>query len=329
MPQSFKDAWRWLAGAAAVAMLIAVVSPAANAQTPDTGIIQICVARDGQITRISSGADRALSNCTNHRHQILLTWNIPGPVGAEGPQGPVGPSGVMGQPGPTGSQGAVGGIGPTGPMGSMGLTGPAGDQGLTGPTGPTGNLGIPGPAGAIGLTGPTGAAATHTGDNVEILSGGTLGATIGAAAKIQLDTNSGTTLMGGPTFPLYLGPGNGAAGNGMVPAQTSVQVPMPGGTAFNMLVSIAPTGPGGPGAAYTFVVCNEADCTLGTLSCLIENTAPGPDFMTCTTSTPSQFLDFAPGDTMSIQAYKSTATTNNTVDVTWSMDFGINAASAF
>jgi hypothetical protein len=328
MPQTYKNAWRWLVGASAAAMLIAIVSPAAKAQVPDTGIIQICVAGDGQITKISTGANRALSNCTNHRHQVLLTWNNPGPVGVEGPQGPVGPSGVMGQPGPTGSQGAVGPVGPTGPMGSQGLTGPAGDQGLNGPTGPTGNVGLPGPVGAPGLTGPSGPVATHTGDNVVILSGGTLGATIGKNADIQLTTNTGTTLMGGPTFPIYMGAGNGAAGNGNVPDQTSVQVPTPGGTAFNLTVDITPAGgAGGPGAAYTFVVCNEEDCNVATMSCVIENTAPGPNFTTCNTLGDS--LDFAPGDTMSIQAYKSTVTTNNTVDVSWSMDFAISPAGAF
>jgi hypothetical protein len=49
MPQSFKNAWRWLVGASAAAMLIASISPAANAQIPDTGIITICVARNGKI----------------------------------------------------------------------------------------------------------------------------------------------------------------------------------------------------------------------------------------------------------------------------------------
>jgi hypothetical protein len=329
MPQTFKNAWRWLIGASAAAMLIAIVSPAANAQVPDTGLIQICVAPDGQINRISTGSNAALESCPKRRHEILLTWNIPGPIGVEGAQGPVGPTGVMGQPGPTGSQGAVGPVGPTGPMGSQGLTGPAGVQGVTGPTGPTGNVGLPGPAGVVGLTGPTGVTATHTGDNVVVLSGGTLGETIGkfpGGADIQLTTDTGTTLMGGPTFPLYLAAGNGAAGNSNVPDQTSVQVPTPGGTAFNLTINISPTGAGGPGAGYTFVVCDGGDCDVATLSCVIENEAPGPDETTCTTV---GSLDFNPGDTMSIQAYKSTVTANNTVDVSWSMDFAISPAGAF
>jgi hypothetical protein len=323
MPQSFKNAWRWLVGASAAAMLIASISPAANAQIPDTGIIKICIARDGQINAINT------NTCT--KHAIQLIWNIPGPQGPQGPQGPVGPTGVMGAPGPTGSQGAVGAVGPTGPMGSMGLTGPAGDQGLTGPTGPTGNVGFPGFTGAVGVAGPTGAAAAHTGDDVTVLSGGTLGETIGGFAGIQLTNSTGTTLMGGPTFPIYMGAGNGAAGNGNVPDQTSVQVPTPGGTAFNLTVDITPpgVGAGGPGAAYTFVVCNDADCSFATLSCTIENGLGmgGTNETTCTTPA-GEFLDFLPGDTMSIQAYKSTVTTNNTVDVSWSMDFAISAADA-
>src|SRR5215469_8729714 len=239
MPQSLKNMWRWLAGASAAAMLIAIVSPAANAQVPDTGIISICVAKDGQIAGINT-------NC-RRRHQIKLTWNIPGPEGAQGLQGPVGPSGVQGEPGPTGSQGAVGAVGPAGPMGAMGLTGPVGVQGVTGPSGPTGNVGKPGPTGVVGVTGPSGTPAAHTGDDVEILSGGSLGATIGHNADIQLTTNTGTSLTGGPTFPLYMGPGNGAAGNGNTPSQTTVQVPTPGGTAFNLLVSITPPGIGAGG----------------------------------------------------------------------------------
>jgi collagen triple helix repeat protein len=322
MPQSLKNVWRWLAGASVTAMLIASIVPAANAQTPDTGIISICVARDGQIAGINTKCSR--------RHAIQLTWNIPGPQGPAGPQGPVGPSGVQGEPGPTGSQGAVGGVGPTGPMGAMGLTGPAGVQGVTGPSGPTGNVGKPGPTGVVGVTGPSGIPAGHTGDNVEVLSGGTLGATIGANADIQLTTNTGTSLTGGPTFPLYMGPGNGAAGNGNSPSQTTEEVPTPGGTAFNLLVAITPPGigAGGPGSGYKFVVCNEGTCDPSVLSCVIENTAPGPNFTTCTTPA-GEFLDFAPGDTLSIQAFKNTVTVNNTVDVSWSMDFAISPAGAF
>ena len=337
MPQSFKNAWRWLVGASAAAMLIASVAPAANAQTPDTGIIKLCVARNGKIIGVNHA-------CKNHNFQ--LTWNIPGPQGPEGPQGVVGPAGAPGAVGPTGSQGLVGPVGPTGPMGALGLTGPAGVQGVTGPTGPTGNVGRPGPTGPIGLVGPTGTPAPFTGDNVEILTGGTLGGTIGGAASIQLVQSSGADFA--PTTPLYMGPGNGASGEGIVsipPApvaapQTSVEVPTPGGTAFNLNVSVTPSNPiGPPGSEYTFIVCNEADCDI-TMNpyCRIENDSGGST-TSCSSETfdggaipvtPS--LDFLPGDTISIQAYNSETvfpTAAPPLDVRWSMDFAIATADAF
>ena len=237
MPQSFRNAWRWLVGVSAAAMLIASLSPAssAQAQTPDTGIITLCVARNGKIVGVDI-------QC--RPHNLQLTWNIPGAQGPQGAQGYTGPAGAPGGPGETGVQGPVGPVGPTGPMGSIGLTGPAGVQGVTGPAGPTGNVGHPGPTGPTGAIGETGPSGTPTfppgtNDNEEILTGGTLGGTIGAAAAIQLTQFSGADFV--PTTPLYLGPGNGASGEGIFsipPApvaapQTSVQVPTPGGTAFN------------------------------------------------------------------------------------------------
>src|SRR5580700_2419664 len=185
MPQSFRNAWRWLVGASAAAMLIASITPAANAQTPDTGIISICIGRNGRILGIGQ-------HC--NKNNFRLEWNIPGPQGPQGPQGNVGPAGAPGAVGPTGSQGLVGPVGPTGPMGSVGLTGPEGVQGVTGIAGPTGDLGHPGPTGPTGAVGPAGPSGTPSfgpGDNVEILSGGTLGATIGNGAQIQLTQFSG------------------------------------------------------------------------------------------------------------------------------------------
>jgi Collagen triple helix repeat (20 copies) len=336
MPQSFKNAWRWLVGASAAAMLIANMSPAANAQAvPDTGIITLCVARNGKIVGVNI-------HCKPHNFQ--LTWNIPGPQGPQGPQGYVGPTGVQGEPGPTGSQGAVGGVGPTGPMGAMGLTGPAGVQGVIGPTGPTGNVGHPGPTGPtgdVGMTGPSGVPASHTGDNVEILSGGTLGGTIGSAAGIQLDSNSGN--LGMPTFPIYMGAGNGASGEGIFsipPApvaapQASVQVPTPGGTAFNLTVEIAPGDSGPLGAQYTFILCNEADCDITTnpFCQVAHDSFPGTDTVVCSSSTQSGSalsLDYLPGDTLSVQAYRSEASIpTNVVDVRWSLDFAIAPEDAY
>ena len=340
MPQSFKNAWRWLVGASAAAMLIASISPAANADLiPDKGIIKLCVAPDGQVASING-------RCNGKKHQFQLIWNIPGPQGPQGPQGPVGPSGVMGAPGPTGSQGAVGAVGPTGPMGAMGLTGPAGDQGVTGPAGPTGDLGLVGPTGATGPAGPSGVPAPFLGDNVTILSGGTLGETIGADAVIQLDNSDGSG--GFPTTPVYMGAGNGAARPAAplnAPVQTSVQVPTPGGTAFNFFVSLAPNEDILFGTEYTFIVCNEADCDITTNPyCRIRNDSGGHT-KSCSSSTYNDgsggipvtlALDLLPGDTMSIQAFSSelpgppgTPIPGNVVDVGWSMDFFINKAGAF
>jgi len=337
MPQSFRNAWRWLVGASAAAMLIANISPAANAQVPDTGIIKLCVARNGKII----GIDHV---CKNHNFELI--WNIPGPQGPQGDQGDQGAAGAMGAVGPTGSQGSVGPVGIQGPMGSMGLTGPAGVQGVTGPAGPTGDLGHPGPTGptgAVGPQGPSGVPSFGPGDNTEILSGGTLGETIGVAASIQLNDTSGD--LGKPTFPLYMGPGNGASGEGIFspdspPApvagpQTSVQVPTPGGTAFNMTVSIAPGDSGPLGAEYTFILCNEADCdiTMNPFCKVANDSFPGTDTTECSSSTQlgsMRTLDFLPGDTLSIQAYKSEArVTTNPVDVRWSMDFAISPPDAF
>ncbi len=334
MPQSFKNAWRWLLGASVAAMLIANISPAANAQTPDTGKIKICVTKSGKI----AGIDHA---CV--KGSFALIWNIPGPQGPQGPQGFVGPAGAPGAVGPTGSQGLVGPVGMQGPMGAMGLTGPAGAQGVTGPAGPTGDVGRTGPVGPTGLMGPSGTPAPLTGDNVEIISGGTLGGTIGGAAQIQLTQFSGD--LGVPTTPLYMGPGNGASGEGVFspdspPApvaapQTSVQVPTPGGTAFNLTVSIQPTDAGPLGADYTFILCNEADCDMmNNPFCTVANDGfPNSDSTVCSSNTfigsqPS--LEYLPGDTLSIQAFKSEATVpTNTVDVRWSLDYAIASPDAF
>jgi len=190
--------------------------------------------------------------------------------------------------------------------------------------------------------GPSGTPAPLTGDNVEILSGGTLGGTIGGNAGIALTTISGN--LGSPSFALYMGPGNGASGQGIAsipPApvagpQTSVEVPTPGGTAFNMTVSIAPTDAGPLGADYTFILCNEANCDMMTnpFCTVAHDNFPDPDSMVCSTNTFLQSsalaLDYLPGDTLSIQAFRSEAAIpTNTVSVRWSLDYAIASPDAF
>lgn len=77
MPQSFKNAWRWLVGASAAAMLVASISPAANAQqsVPDTGLITVCVGTAGKVDGV---------NIKCPKRDFQLTWNIPGPTGPTG-----------------------------------------------------------------------------------------------------------------------------------------------------------------------------------------------------------------------------------------------------
>ena len=70
MPQSFKNAWRWLVGTSAAAMLIAIISPAASA---DTGLITLCIARKGKIVGVDI-------HC--QPHNLQLTGNIPGAAGS-------------------------------------------------------------------------------------------------------------------------------------------------------------------------------------------------------------------------------------------------------
>jgi hypothetical protein len=346
MPQSFKNAWRWLVGASAAAMLIASMSPAANAQSETAGLITLCIAKNGKIV----GIDVACKS-----KQLQLTWNIPGPqgppgepgsVGPAGPpgevgptgatgnignQGPQGPTGSPGATGPTGSQGGVGAVGMQGPMGSKGLTGPAGVQGVTGVTGLPGNPGLV--KGAKGPVGPKGTPSQPPGDFVTVLSGGTLGTTIGTMAGIQLSptTGTGTGLL---AFPLYMGPGNGASVAGIATPpgapQASVEVPTPGGNAFNLQVLISPAGVGpGNGGDYIFIVCNEATCDPTVLACDMDQDTPTP-LTTCASNSGSGVavngpLAFLPGDTLSIQAFNSEMSTN-TVDVSWSLDYAINPA---
>jgi hypothetical protein len=311
MPQSLKHAWRWFAGASAAAMLIASVPSAAKAEvTPSPNPITICVGRTGRIVGI---------NIECRPNNTQLDWNIPGPPGPQGDQGYQGPKGPKGPAGLIGPQGPVGNAGLRGPKGAQGPTGPTGPQGPTGDPGPVGNRGPTGDQGPVGIQGPPGKDGIDgiNGDAITILTGGTLGGKIGADAAIQLSPTTGSG--GTPTFPLYLGPGNGADID-----QVSVETPTPGGAAFHLQVAIDPIDPGGPagtGGEYQFIVCNENLCSLGDLSCNIANDIPTrPHEKTCANR--DDDVNYAPGDTISVQAYNSENSTN-TVDVVWSLDFGI------
>ena len=301
MPQSLKFAWRWLLGASATAMLIANMPASANALTDGTPpLITLCVAKSGKVVAI---------NLECKPHQIQLTWNIPGPAGDPGFQGEQGPQGVTGEVGP---------VGPMGPVGLPGLPGPAGSKGPTGPTGPQGPTGIAGPIGNTGpqgIQGPIGDQGTPgtnglDGDQIGTLSGGTL-AGIGQFASIQLTPSTG--FLGSPTFPIYMGPMNGAD-----PDQTSVQVNTPGGEAFHLQVRTSPAP--GFGGGYIFIVCNEEDCT-GPLRCETdqETIVPQTD---CSDDIDEQ--EYLPGDTLSIQAWNNELS-SNTVSVSWTLDYAIQS----
>jgi hypothetical protein len=190
-----------------------------------------------------------------------------------------------------------------------------------------------GPVGNQGTPGLNGLDADHIGT----LTGGTLGGTVGAFTSIQLDPSTGSG--GFPTFPLYMGPGNGAdRGSVSVNSgQAAVQVPTPGGEAFHLEVKIShdPGGPAGTGGAYEFVVCNEihvagnteTNCDPAVLSCNIVNDtgiADRPHEERC--SDDSHELEYLPGDTLSIQAYNLENSTD-TVDVSWSLDYALGPDS--
>jgi Collagen triple helix repeat (20 copies) len=298
MPQSFKYAWRWLMAASAAAMLIATIPAVASAQTNGTPPeITLCVGRDGFVHAV---------NLQCRPHQIQLTWNIQGPVGEPGEQGIQGPQGVTGPAGEVGPQGAVGNAGLPGPAGAKGAPGPTGPQGPTGAVGLIGNTGPDGIQGPQGIQGTPGTNGTNgeNGDNITTLTGGTLGDQLGEDAGIQLTADTGDTSF------LFMGPGNGASF-----VQTSVQVPTPGGEAFDLQVNLDDEP--GAGASYTFVVCNEATCDESPdgVSCIIANGAT-----TCFDDTDETF--FNPGDTLSIEAFNS-SDDPSTVDVGWSLDYGI------
>jgi hypothetical protein len=91
-------------------------------------MITVCVKNNGLLYVIGEGFSRA--DCRSNDQ--LLSWNVggtPGPQGPAGeqgltgPQGPVGPQGLPGNdgaPGANGLQGPVGATGPQGPSGSGG-----------------------------------------------------------------------------------------------------------------------------------------------------------------------------------------------------------------
>jgi hypothetical protein len=261
MRHSGKRGWLWLAGSAAVLALMMSLPAHANAQT-----ITLCVTNNGLVKGINQ------SPCPGNT--TAVTWQQVGPTGPTGPTGPAGSEGAQGQQGPAGAQGpngptgVTGNVGPAGPIGipgvvgNMGPTGPQGDQGgpgepnpfggaggIIGPTGPAGEAGPTGATGPQGFTGSPGFHGANT-EDVVVLTGGTLGATIGFQAGIQAE----------PGESLTVGPGNGAQIQGHLQAETFVPIPNnpndpTAGILQDFHFTIDP-GPGGTAGAYNFFVCD-------------------------------------------------------------------------
>jgi len=210
-------ALRQLLGAAAAAatLLMMIIAMPATARAEQ---LSLCIGPAGKIKAVASNGD--VVSCK--KRFTLLVWNNPGPTGPQGPAGPTGPDGTTGPSGPQGPVGVKGPpglVGPTGPTGVEGLPGPVGSEGFNGPTGPTGPTGETGPQGPTGLTGATGVGGMGPsptdnipfpgGDQLAVLTGGTLGLTVGSD-----DGPTGQPVanvdLGALDRAISMGPGNGS-----------------------------------------------------------------------------------------------------------------------
>ncbi|HUP32814.1 MAG TPA: lamin tail domain-containing protein [Gaiellaceae bacterium] len=115
----------WSLVAASVGVAVAA-GLAGAARAPGKGdadaVVRACVHQPSGLLRVP----RPATGC--RKRERLLTWNVRGPQGEQGPPGPAGPPGEQGPPGPQGQQG------PSGPQGEQGPAGPQGEPGpgLTG-----------------------------------------------------------------------------------------------------------------------------------------------------------------------------------------------------
>jgi len=240
MRHSEKRGWLWLAGSAALLALMVGLPVHANAQAT----ITLCVNGKGLVKGVNLSGGCPSGTTT-------ISWSQFGPTGPQGATGPAGVLGVLGPQGPAGPIGMTGPMGPTGAQGAQGEEGPAnligGVGGPTGPTGPTGATGTTGEIGDTGQPGQTGAKGFDT-EDVIVLTGGTLGSTIGTQAGIQL----------APGESLAVAPGNGAQQQGNLQAETFVPIPFnPNNPSAGVLqdfhFAISP-GPGGVAGSYSFFV---------------------------------------------------------------------------
>lgn len=286
---------------AAVGVAVTSVMLLAAPQASRASTISMCLNKKGIIEKVNKA-------CT--AKQTLISWDSNGVVGPQGPSGPQGPTGPAGAQGVSGSQGPQGPAGPTGPVGNAGAAGPqgpTGPAGAIGPTGPQGPVGDTGPMGPTGPQGPTGAPGTN-GTNIQVLTGGTLGA------------DSGFTLgiLPGQVPVAYLGPGNGGS-----VTQGISDVPLSAGTLSHLLVSVdlnpsCTTGICG----YTFAVCVNENCTTTpALTCTITDSTVST-FCSDTTDV----VTINDGDLISVEAQPSSPSTLP-ADVTFSIEHATSLAS--
>jgi Collagen triple helix repeat (20 copies) len=295
------------AAAATLAMMIIAMPATARAEQ-----LSLCIGPAGKIKGVSSNG--TVVECP--KRYTLLVWNNPGPTGPEGvvgPTGGAGPSGPSGPVGPVGVTGAPGVKGPTGPQGIPGPPGPVGSEGFNGPTGPTGPTGDTGPTGFTGLTGATGTGGVGPsptdnipfpgGDQLAVLTGGTLGATVGSD-----DGPSGTPIadvdLGSTERAISMGPGNGserALCNALVAGFPNDTLPCDTNQTTSLAGSVASSTPGttaveGPGAT-------PPSGDAGGIDVLLANTTAVPmprgclEYLTVTSSNPPPPAVAGPGPT--------------------------------
>ena len=281
MHLSLRYARRALLGAATGALLLAVLPGAGHADT-----FSLCISPKGKIDSVNSSCSPS---------DRLITWDSNGVTGPTGPQGPAGPQGIPGNTGATGPQGPQGPVGPTGAIGVVGATGDTGVKGPTGQEGAPGPQGLQGPQGIQGPTGPAGLPG-HNGTQAFMLAGGDLGTSVQT-----LDSNEG--VLSGTNTPLYFGPGNGVD-----TILESEAIPIDTGTASKLWVQTKNVP--GPGQTYVFVLCKNSSCVTP-VTCTI--TLPGLTECNDLVDT----LDFAPGDTIALQASASGGA--NPTHVSWSV----------
>jgi len=327
MRHSEKRGWLWLAASAALVALMVSLPAHANAQE-----ITLCVGGNGRVTGVN------LDTCPDG--STTVTWEQFGPTGPTGATGSAGPQ-VTGAQGPIGPIGPTGMMGPPGAQGDQGEEGPAnlvgGEGGPTGPPGPTGATGPTGVMGPVGGTGVTGAPGFNT-EDVVVLTGGTLGNTIGAQAGIQL----------APGEILTVATGNGAQQQGHLQAETFVPIPNnPNNPSAGVLqdfhFAINP-GPGGTAGSYSFSVEDLTHPLPGgsTFICSItqgvtvagmngtntSNCPTGASFCTCEDDEQSnpaghkEIVGVNPGDSVAIMVTTTDASAPaNVVNVKFSLNY--------